>query len=184
MKNMNYKIVTCSPEAVRFLFDAISAKDPGELITELHSRDEPEPWALSLYHSLNGAVPYLAGVVRDFETVNLTAKMVAHEFLYSPQSAEQLDWGATNSIFFVAKSNMVNPPPIAELRWLAVGLDNCRPPLPVEERGKTYVVLLDSTQLCENPAIQEVLALLRGERIDVTTEFGMAIRAVLEARND
>ena len=183
MKNMNYKKVTRSPEAVRFLFDAISAKDPGELITELHSRDEPEPWALSLYHSLNGAVPYLAGVVRDFETVNLTAKMVAHEFLYSPQSAEQLDWRATNSIFFVAKSNMVNPPPIAELRWLAVGLDNCRPPLPVEERGKTYVVLLDSTQLCENPAIQEVLALLRGERIDVTTEFGMAIRAVLEARN-
>lgn len=183
MKNMNYKKVTRSPEAVRFLFDAISAKDPGELITELHSRDEPEPWALSLYHSLNGAVPYLAGVVRDFETVNLTAKMVAHEFLYSPQSAEQLDWRATNSIFFVEKSNMVNQPPIAELRWLAVGLDDCRPPLPEEERGKTYVVLLDSTQLCKNPAIQEVLAFLRGERIDVTTEFDLAIRAVLEAGN-
>lgn len=183
MKNMNYKKVTRSPEAVRLLFDVISAKNPGELITELHSRDEPEPWALSLYHSLNGAVPYLAGVVRDFDTVNLTAKMVAHEFLYSSQSAEQLDWRATNSIFFVAKSNMVNPPPIAELRWLAVGLDDCRPPLPVEERGKTYAVLLDSTQPCEYPNVQEALALLRGERIDVTTEFGLAIRAVLEARN-
>lgn len=174
----NIKKAVHSPEAVRILFKAISGKGPGKLISILQSPEVGQSFALSAYISGRNQKIYIAGLMRSFKELAAMAQVATGSLAIRHPELNQLDWMRTNGVIFIPDGVANHLPPLFEADWAVFGLDNCEP-IPADQQGTTYVVSLNNDTPTGDVEVDEVLAILRGKPVTVTTELGKAMQALL-----
>lgn len=174
----NIKKAVHSPEAVRILLKAISGKNPGKLISTLQSPEVGQPFALSAYISGHNQKIYIAGLMRSFKELAAMAQIATGSLAQRHSELNPLDWMRTNGIIFIPDGIANHLPPLFEADWQVYGLGKCEPN-PADQQGTTYVVSLDNDTPTGDVEADEVLAILRGKPVFVTTELGKAMQALL-----